>query len=68
MTSRVRYMSFKNVNWSRRQPSVIIVAIGLLAWSIVVYSEVVLLAIAGVYTFSGLTMHALRLTKHKPPA
>ncbi len=68
MTSRVRYTSFKNINWSRRQPSVIIVAIGLLAWSIVVYSEVVLLAIAGVYTFSGLTMHALRLTRHKPPA
>lgn len=68
MTSRVRYMSFKNINWSRRQPSLIIVAIGILAWSVVVYSEVVLLAIAGFYTFAGIIMQIVRWTRRHPSA
>jgi hypothetical protein len=43
----------------------IIVAVGLLVWSIVVYSEIVLLLIAASYTVAGLTIHIVRLLRHR---
>ena len=54
MISHIRYYSFKNIDLGSRRPSVVLVGFGLLVWSIVVYSEYVLLAIASVYYLSGL--------------
>jgi CDP-diacylglycerol--serine O-phosphatidyltransferase len=65
MTSTIRYPSFKGINWTRRQPSVAIVLIGLLAWSIIFYSEQALALLAGVYVFSGITLEIVRAVRHK---
>ncbi len=54
MVSRLRYYSFKDIDLARRRPSVFLVGFGLLFLSIVMYSKVVLLAIAAAYYFSGL--------------
>ena len=42
MVSSVRYPSFKDIPWGKRQHSLMIVVGALLIWSIVVYSEIVL--------------------------
>jgi phosphatidylserine synthase len=65
MVSTVRYASFKTIPWGRRQHSLIIVAVGLLVWSIVVYSEIALLLIAAGYTAAGVTIHVVRLVRHR---
>lgn len=60
MISPIRYPSFKNIDFRRRRPSVVIIFIGLLIWLIVVYSQEVLLIIATVYLLSGLVGLARR--------
>jgi len=65
MVSTIRYASFKALPLGRRQHSLIIVAVGLLVWSIMVYSEIVLLLIAASYTVAGLTIHVVRLVRHR---
>jgi phosphatidylserine synthase len=65
MVSTIRYFSFKGLPWGRRQHSLIIVAVGLLVWSIVVYSEIVLLLIAGGYTAAAVTIYIVRLVRHR---
>jgi phosphatidylserine synthase len=65
MVSTVRYFSFKGIPWGRRQHSLIIVAVGLLVWSVVVYSEIVLLLIAAAYTAAAVTIHVVRLVRHR---
>ncbi len=65
MTCTIRYPSFKGINWTRRQPSVAIVLIGLLAWSIIFYSEQALLLLAGIYVLSGITMEVVRIARHR---
>ncbi len=65
MTSTVRYYSFKDIPWTRRQPSLALVLIGLLVWSIVVWSEFVLLLIAATYAAAGITLHAVRVVRHR---
>ena len=65
MTSTIRHYSFKDIPWTRRQPSLAIVLIVLLVWSIVVYSEEVLLLIAGTYTASGIALHIVRAVRHR---
>lgn len=65
MTSTIRYPSFKGINWTRRQPSVAIVLIGLLAWSIIFYSEQALALLAAVYVLSGITLEIVRAVRHR---
>ena len=65
MTSTVRYVSFKNLNLGKKRNSLMIVAIGAFIWTVVVYSEPVLLTIASVYTISGITLHIVRLAKQR---
>jgi CDP-diacylglycerol--serine O-phosphatidyltransferase len=65
MSSTVRYRSFKEIPMARRQPSVMIVLIGLLIWLIVFYSETVLMLIATSYVASGLALHVVRLVRHR---
>lgn len=60
MVSTVRYPSFKHIDLRRRRPSVVVIGIGLLVWSIVVYSRRVLLLIAVAYLLSGLVVEARR--------
>jgi CDP-diacylglycerol--serine O-phosphatidyltransferase len=65
MTSTVRHYSFKDLPWTRRQPSLTIVLIGLLVLSIVVESEAVLMLIASSYVLSGITLHVVRTLRHR---
>jgi len=65
MSSTVRYRSFKEIPLARRQPSLIIILIALLVWLILLYSEVVLMVIAIIFVASGLTLHVLRLVRHR---
>jgi phosphatidylserine synthase len=65
MVSTIRFASFKGIPWGKRQHSLIIVAVGLLVWSIVVYSEFVLVLIAGSYLIGGVTIHLVRLVRHR---
>jgi CDP-diacylglycerol--serine O-phosphatidyltransferase len=60
MVSHLRYYSFKDIDLGRRRPSVILVVVGLFIWSLVDYSEEVLLAIASIYFLSGLIALARR--------
>ncbi|MGH9681709.1 MAG: CDP-diacylglycerol--serine O-phosphatidyltransferase [Candidatus Acidiferrales bacterium] len=65
MSSTVRYRSFKEMPMARRQPSLLIILIGLLVWLIVQYSEVVLMLIATSFVVSGLTLHVVRMVRHR---
>jgi CDP-diacylglycerol--serine O-phosphatidyltransferase len=65
MVSSVRYPSFKDLPVGKRQHSLMIVVGALLIWSIVVYSETVLLLIAGGYVVSGFTLYIVRFVRHR---
>lgn len=65
MVSTIRYFSGKDLGWTRRQPSVVVIALALLGWSVVEYSEQVLLLIASSYTISGLTLALVRALRHR---
>ena len=64
MVSTMRYPSFKGLPLGKRQHSVMIVVVALLVWSIVVYSEIVLLLIAASYLVAGLTLQIVRMVRH----
>jgi len=65
MSSTVRYRSFKDLPFARRQPSLIIVLIALMVWLIVMYSEIVLMLTAATYVAAGLTLHVVRFLRHR---
>jgi CDP-diacylglycerol---serine O-phosphatidyltransferase len=65
MVSTIRYPSFKEIPWGKRQPSVTIVLLALLVWLVVVYSEAVLLLMISSYVLAGLTMHVARFVRHR---
>jgi CDP-diacylglycerol--serine O-phosphatidyltransferase len=65
MSSTIRYPSFKGFPIGKRRHSVTIVVVALLVWSIVVYSEIVLMLIAAGYLITGLTLHIVRLARHR---
>jgi CDP-diacylglycerol--serine O-phosphatidyltransferase len=60
MASTIRYYGFKDINLRRRRTSLVVVLAGLLLWSVIVYSEEVLLILAGAYMLSGIATHAGR--------
>jgi CDP-diacylglycerol--serine O-phosphatidyltransferase len=68
MSSTVRYYSFKDINWHRRQPSLTVVALALLIAAFWVYSEITLLLVAGSYTVSGLVIQLVRVVRHRHTA
>jgi CDP-diacylglycerol--serine O-phosphatidyltransferase len=65
MTSTIRFYSFKDLPWSRKQPSLAIVFITLLGAAIWRWSEIVLLLFAATYTASGVVLHVVRLLRHR---
>jgi len=65
MTSTVRYYSFKDIPWTRKQPSLSIVMLCLLAAVILRYSEYALLALSTTYMVVGLTLHVVRFFRHR---
>ncbi len=65
MTSTIRFYSFKDIPWTRRQPSLGIVLLALLCAAIWRWSEIVLFLIASTYTFVGLLLHVIRFARHR---
>jgi CDP-diacylglycerol--serine O-phosphatidyltransferase len=63
MASTVRFRSFKDIPWARRQPSVLIVPIAVLVPLIFFFSEVVLVLIATCYVAIGLALHLVRVLR-----
>jgi CDP-diacylglycerol--serine O-phosphatidyltransferase len=65
MSSTVKYRSFKDLPMARRQPSLLIILIAPLVWVTVFYSEVTLMLIASSYVAIGLTLHTVRVLRHR---
>jgi CDP-diacylglycerol--serine O-phosphatidyltransferase len=65
MISTVRYYSFKDIPWSRKQPSITIILLFMLVVIIWKYSEVVLVVLAGTYAVAGLVLHIVRFLRHR---
>jgi CDP-diacylglycerol---serine O-phosphatidyltransferase len=65
MTSTFRFYSFKDIPWTRKQPSLAIVLLALLGAAIWRWSEEVLFLIASAYTVLGVTLHVIRLLRHR---
>ncbi|HYL64280.1 MAG TPA: CDP-diacylglycerol--serine O-phosphatidyltransferase [Candidatus Methylomirabilis sp.] len=65
MTSTIRYYSFKDIPWTRKQPSLTIVAIFLLIGVVWLYSEYTLMILACTYAIVGLTLHLIRFFRHR---
>jgi CDP-diacylglycerol--serine O-phosphatidyltransferase len=65
MTSTVRYYSFKDIPWTRKQPSITIILMFLLVATIWRYSEAALAIVAGTYAVAGLVLHIVRFVRHR---
>src|SRR5579864_4381517 len=65
MTSTIRYYSFKDVPWTRRQPSLAIVLLCLLIAVIWKYSEIVLVIFAASYAAGGVILQLVRLIRQR---
>lgn len=65
MTSTIRFYSFKDIPWTRKQPSLAIVALAILGAAIWRWSEVVLLFIATTYAVTGVTLHIVRYVRRR---
>lgn len=65
MTSTIRYYSFKDLPWTRKQPSIAIVLVLLLIAVIVRYSEFALVLLACTYAVAGVALHLVRFVRHR---
>jgi CDP-diacylglycerol--serine O-phosphatidyltransferase len=65
MTSTVRYYSFKDIPWTRKQPSLSVILVGLLVAIIWRFSEYALVILACAYAAIGVTLHVVRLLRHR---
>lgn len=65
MTSTIRYYSFKDIPWTRKQPSLAIVLVCLLVAVIWRFSEYALVILAGTYAAVGLSLHLVRFVRHR---
>jgi CDP-diacylglycerol---serine O-phosphatidyltransferase len=65
MTSTIRYYSFKDIPWTRKQPSLAIVLLCLLVAVVWRYSEYALMTMACTYTIVGLILHLIRFFRHR---
>lgn len=65
MSSTIRYYSFKDIQWTRRQPSLAIVLLALLVGAVVYFSQITLILIAGAYVAHGVVFQLVRSVRHK---
>jgi CDP-diacylglycerol---serine O-phosphatidyltransferase len=65
MTSTIRYYSFKDLPWRRKQPSLTIVLLGLVVAAVWRYSEYVLVILSSAYAVTGIVLHVIRLLRHR---
>lgn len=65
MSSTIRHYSFKDIQWTKRRPSLAVVVIALLIGAIVKFSGPTLLIMATVYTLHGATLHFIKLVRRR---
>jgi CDP-diacylglycerol--serine O-phosphatidyltransferase len=65
MTSAIRYYSFKDIPWARKQPSVTIILLCMFVGIVWRYSEYALLILALSYALGGVVLHVLRALRHR---
>jgi len=65
MTSTIRYYSFKDIPWTRKQPSLSIVMLVLIVGVVWRYSEYALVVLAGTYAVAGVVLHLTRFIRHR---
>ena len=65
MTSTIRFYSFKDIPWTRKQPSLAVVLLALLCAAIWRWSESVLFLMASSYAIIGVTLHVVRFARHR---
>ena len=65
MTSTIRYYSFKDIPWTRKQPSLAIVLLCVMVGVIWRYSEYALVIMACTYVVVGVALHLTRFIRHR---
>ncbi len=65
MSSTIRHYSFKDIQWTRRFPSLAVVMLVLLVGAIGLFSRPTLLAIASAYFVHGVVLQVVRFTRHR---
>jgi CDP-diacylglycerol--serine O-phosphatidyltransferase len=65
MSSSLRYYSFKDIQWTKRQPSLAVVLFALLIGAAVYLSRPTLLVVASVYSVHGVVLQVVRTVRHR---
>jgi phosphatidylserine synthase len=65
VTSTIRFYSFKDLPWSKKQPGILILLLLILGAVIWVYSEIALLIVACSYAIAGVTLHLIRFLRQR---
>ena len=65
MTSTIRYYSFKDLPWSKKQPGVLILLLLILGAVVWLYSELTLLIVACTYAAAGVVLHLIRFVRQR---
>ena len=65
MTSTVRYYSFKDIPWTRKQPSLAIVLLCMVVALSWLFSEYVLVLLSCTYAAVGVILHAVRMVRQR---
>jgi CDP-diacylglycerol--serine O-phosphatidyltransferase len=63
MTSTIRFYSFKDLPWGKKQPGVLILILLVFLAVVWNYSEIALLLIACSYAVAGVTLHIIRYAR-----
>jgi len=65
MSSTIRHYSFKDIQWARRQPSLVVVLLVMLVGAIVLFSQITLIILASAYAVHGIGMYLVRSVRHR---
>jgi CDP-diacylglycerol--serine O-phosphatidyltransferase len=65
MSSSLRFYSFKDVQWTRRRPSLAIILLALLVGAAVKFSGPTLFTLTAAYTVHGPIMQLIRFVRHR---
>jgi len=65
MTSTIRYYSFKDIPWTKKQPSATVIVLLLLIAVVWRFSEIALVMFACTYAITGVALHLIRFFRHR---
>src|SRR5215813_2186771 len=65
MTSTIRYYSFKDIPWTRKQPSLAVIVLLMIIAVIWMYSDIALIMLACTYAATGVGLHFVRFFRHR---